>query len=220
MLGIRLRVTGAVERDKPVLLVSNHVSWLDIPVLSAVAPLSFIAKSEIDGWPFINWLARLQRSVYVNRNRRTSVRSQALEIAGRLKDGECMVLFAEGTSNDGNRVLPFKSSLFAAVSDFAGGEEAVMVQTVTLVYSRLHGLPIARHQRPLLAWYGDMDIATHAWRVLAAGPVDVEIRVDPPVSMASFKNRKDLAAYAESSIRRNFTEMLTSRPRPAPVNGA
>jgi 1-acyl-sn-glycerol-3-phosphate acyltransferase len=219
LLGIRVRVTGAVTAGKPVLIVSNHISWLDIPVLSTVAPLSFIAKSEIDGWPFVNLLARLQRSVYVDRKRRTSVRAQAQEIAGRLKKSECLVLFAEGTSNDGNRVLPFKSSLFAAVSDFAGGDDPVMVQTVTIAYTRLHGLPVARHQRPLLAWYGDMDVLPHAWQVLQAGPIDVEIRVGPPVSMTHFKDRKALSAYAESSIRHNFIELLTNRPRAVPVNG-
>jgi 1-acyl-sn-glycerol-3-phosphate acyltransferase len=219
LLGVRARVTGAVEPGKPVLIVSNHASWLDIPVLSAVAPLSFIAKSDIDSWPFINWLARLQRSVFVQRDRRATVRTQALEIAGRLKDNECLVLFAEGTSNDGNRVLPFKSSLFAAVGDYAGGADTVLVQTVTLVYTRLHGLPITRYQRPLLAWYGDMDVVSHAWQLLRAGPIDVEIRIEPPVSMSDFKDRKALAAFAESSIRRNFTEMLTSRTRAAPLNG-
>lgn len=220
ILGIRMHVEGEIERHRPVLIVSNHVSWLDIPVLSAVAPLSFVAKSEVDSWPFINWLARLQRTVFVDRTRRAAVRDKALEIAERLKTGDRLVLFAEGTSSDGNRILPFKSSLFAAVSDFAGDTGSAVVQTVSLAYTHLHGIPANRHQRPLIAWYGDMEIASHAWQLLKEGPVDVKLRIGPPVSMSDFKDRKQLAAYSEAAIRRNFIELLTARPLPVPLSAA
>jgi 1-acyl-sn-glycerol-3-phosphate acyltransferase len=115
VLGIKLTINGAIVRDRPVLLVSNHTSWLDIPVLSAVAPVSFVAKKEVGSWPFVSALARLQRSVFVDRARRQAAGETAGEITERLKTGDAIVLFAEGTSSDGNRVLPFKTSLFAAV---------------------------------------------------------------------------------------------------------
>ena len=101
------------------LLVANHTSWLDIPVLSAVAPVSFVAKKEVGGWPFVSSLARLQRSVFVDRARRTAVGETAGEILARLAQGDTIVLFAEGTSSDGNRVLPFMTSLFAAAKPSA-----------------------------------------------------------------------------------------------------
>jgi 1-acyl-sn-glycerol-3-phosphate acyltransferase len=214
LMGVRLRIEGEIARDRPVLLVSNHVSWLDIVTLSAVAPVSFIAKSEVDGWPFINLLARLQRTVFVNRSRRVEVRDKAMEIGGRLAGGDCLVLFAEGTSGDGNGVLPFKSSLFAAVSDFTPGGGDAAVQTCAIGYTHLNGLPFNRNQRPLVAWYGDMEIAGHAWALLKAGPLDARIRLGPPRPMADFSGRKDVAAYAERRIRRDFTEMLTGRREP------
>ncbi|MBX9925082.1 MAG: 1-acyl-sn-glycerol-3-phosphate acyltransferase [Hyphomicrobiaceae bacterium] len=111
--GVRLKIIGEVVRDRPVLIASNHVTWLDIMVLSAVAPVSFVAKKEVAGWPFAGTLARLQRTVFVDRERRTSVGGTAGEIADRLRQGDAIVLFAEGTTSDGNRVLPFRSSLFA-----------------------------------------------------------------------------------------------------------
>jgi len=183
ILGIRLHIEGAVAKDTPVLLVSNHTSWLDIPVLSAVAPVSFVAKSEVGRWPFVSALARLQRTVFVDRTRRVAVGDTANEMAERLAQGDTLVLFAEGTSTDGNRVLPFKSSLFGAAKP-SGKSNApnppIVVQTVAIVYARVHGIPLGRADRPLVGWYGDMDMQSHAWELLQAGPLDVVIRISPP----------------------------------------
>ena len=115
ILGITLKVEGAVVHDAPALLVCNHTSWLDIPVLSALAPVSFVAKLEVGGWPFVSALARLQRSIFIDRTRRQATGDAANAIMARLERGDTVVLFAEGTSSDGNRVLPFKTSLFGAV---------------------------------------------------------------------------------------------------------
>ncbi len=215
LLGIRMNITGAVDPFKPVLLVSNHVSWLDIAVLSALTPLCFVAKAEVGTWPFIGWLAKLQRTVFVDRQRRTLVKDKAGEIADRLAQGDTIVLFAEGTSGDGNRILPFKTSLFSAAA-LAPGEKIetnAVVQTVTLTYTHLHGLPILRHERPKIAWYGDMEMLSHAWQVLKSGPIDVQIRIGEPVALASLRDRKKLAAYSEGRIRHDYIEQLTARPR-------
>lgn len=219
ILGIRLHINGAVTSG-PVLLVSNHTSWLDIPVLSAVAPVSFIAKTEVSRWPFVSSLARLQRTVFVDRTKRVAVGDTASEMARRLAQGDALVLFAEGTSTDGNRVLPFKSSLFAAakpgskaaseVSATAAGP-ATVVQTVSIVYSRLHGVPFGRADRPLVGWYGDMEMQSHAWQLLQAGPLDVVITISDPVPLSAFKDRKDLAERAESAVRQTLVETLRGR---------
>jgi 1-acyl-sn-glycerol-3-phosphate acyltransferase len=218
ILGIRVHVEGRVAADKPVLLVSNHVSWLDIPALSTMAPLCFVAKAEVGTWPFVSWLAKLQRSVFVDRTRRTLVKNKAGEIAERLAKGDNIVLFAEGTSSDGNRVLPFRSSLFsAAASPEAANDNGpeILVQTVAIAYTRLHGLPILRHERPLIAWYGEMDMMGHAWNVLKSGPLDVTISIGDPVPLASLRDRKALAAFSEARVRHDYTEQLTSRHRAA-----
>ncbi len=219
LLGIRVRVVGKVDPDHPALLVSNHLSWLDIPALSAVAPLCFVAKAEVGTWPFVSALAKLQRTVFIDRTRRTLVRDKAGEIAERLAQGDNIVLFAEGTSSDGNRVLPFRSSLFsaAALSPQAANDNATnaVVQTVAITYTHLHGLPILRHERPLVAWYGEMDMMSHAWNVLKSGPLDVTIRIGEPVPLATLRDRKELAALSEAKVRRDYIEQLTSRTRAA-----
>ncbi len=215
LIGVRLNIEGAVTQDQPVLLISNHTSWLDIPVLSAVAPVSFVAKKEVGAWPFVSWLAKLQRSVFVDRERRAATAETATEIAKRLNAGDAIVLFAEGTSSDGNRVLPFMSSLFGAVvqsaSTGAVPQSGVAVQTLAIVYTHHHGVPFSREQRPHVGWYGDMEMTSHAWRVLGSGPLDVTIRVSPPVPLDGFAGRKELAAASERQVRENVVRILRGR---------
>ena len=215
LLGIRILLDGEVVRDRPVLLVANHTTWLDIPVLSAVAPVSFVAKKEVGTWPFVSALARLQRSVFVDRTRRTAVGQAAGEILARLGQGDTIVLFAEGTSSDGNRVLPFMTSLFAGAKPSSGEGAAVLdavVQTLSVVYTRLHGIPLGRADRPAVAWYGDMEMRSHAWALLKAGPLDVQIRVGTPVPLTSFAGRKELARHSEAQVREHVVRILRARP--------
>lgn len=222
LIGLRLGVSGRVDAQRPSLLVANHSSWLDIPVLSAVAPVSFVAKQEVGRWPFVSSLARLQRTVFVDRQRRQDVDQTTTEIIQRLRQGDNILLFAEGTSSDGNRVLPFKTSLFAAVkpparlgaavkdgraSDATSGQELV-VQTISVVYTKLHGVPFSRRQRSIVGWYGDMEMQGHAWALLKAGPIDVDIRVSPPVPLSEYVDRKALAKATEALVRQDVVAAL------------
>jgi|JRYI01.1.fsa_nt_gb 1-acyl-sn-glycerol-3-phosphate acyltransferase len=224
LFGLKLQVDGKVARGQPVLLVANHTSWLDITVLSAVAPLSFVAKKEVAHWPFVSWLAKLQRSVFVDRGRRSAVGATTNEIMARLAGGDTVVLFAEGTSSDGNRVLPFKTSLFAAAKPSAKASAAgssdppdVVVQTLSLVYTRLHGVPLSRWARPIVGWFGDMEMQSHAWSLLKAGPLDVSIRIGAPIPLGDFADRKDLARRSEAEIRENVVRLLRSYPEEAEI---
>ncbi len=219
LLGVHLKVTGAVVRDGPVLVIANHVSWLDIPVISALAPVSFVAKKEVAGWPFVSSLARLQRSVFVDRERRAKVGDTTNEIIARLRSGDAIVLFAEGTSSDGNRVLPFKTSLFAAAMAASPQphrpcngatpavvpqpQKPVVVQTLSIVYTRNHGLPLGWSGRRALGYYGDIGMGGNAWHVLSGGPLEATIRISEPVPLDTFNDRKALARWAEASVRTN-----------------
>ena len=212
IIGVRLTIDGTLAAGRPVLLVSNHTSWLDIPVLSAVAPVSFVAKREVGTWPFVSALARLQRTVFVDRDRKSAAGQSASEIAQRLKLGDTIVLFAEGTSSDGNRVLPFLTSLFGAAKPPA--DSAVLpppdavVQTLSLVYTRLHGVPLGFADRPKVGWYGDMEMTSHAWELLQAGPLDATIQLGPPIPLVDFADRKALARHSEREVRKNVTRIL------------
>ena len=213
LLGVTLSIDGAVALGKPVLLVSNHTSWLDIPVLSAVAPVSFVAKKEVGSWPFVSALARLQRTVFVDRTRRQAAGDATNEITSRLAAGETVVLFAEGTSSDGNRVLPFKTSMFGAVMPDTRTETTVpvIVQTCAIVYTHRYGISLGRADRPEVSWYGDMEMQSHAWALLKSGPLSVTIRIGPPAALQTFSGRKELALSSEREVRRAVLEILRGK---------
>jgi len=211
LLGVRVHLSGAKPAPGPVLIVSNHISWLDIPVLGSIAPLSFVAKREVATWPFISWLAKLQRTIFVDRTRRSAVKETRSNIRARLTGKERVVLFAEGTSSDGNQVLPFKSSLFAAIEGDSTDRPPHDLQTCSIVYTHIHGLPLNRQQRPGIAWYGDMDMLSHAWGVLKLGPIDVHVRLGEPVAIEKIGDRKKLATHAYEQVRTDFSQLLTAR---------
>lgn len=217
LIGVNVTVSGAPSEARPLLLLSNHVSWLDISVLGATAPVSFIAKKEVATWPFFSWLAKLQRTVFIDRERRQSTGSATREVAHRLASGDIMVLFAEGTSGDGNTVLPFRSSLIGAaqralrsdVRDGEGDQDSInaeaadftTIQPVAIAYRAQHGLPLGRQHRPLVAWYGDMPMVPHLGRILAEGAIDVYVSFGEPYKVTQDMDRKALALEMHKVVR-------------------
>jgi 1-acyl-sn-glycerol-3-phosphate acyltransferase len=215
MIGVRVTVCGRPAADRPLLLLANHTSWLDIPVLASVAPVSFVAKQEIANWPVIGFLARAQRSVFIDRDRRNSVGAQAAEMAGRLSRGDAIVLFAEGTSSDGNHVLPFRSALVGAAQRAMATNGSATVQPVAIAYQRMHGLPLGRQHRPLVAWYGAADLFPHLKRVLSEGGIDVRVVFGPPYRLTAGDDRKALTQAAGAYVRRLVPALNAGREVPA-----
>ncbi len=212
ILGLELETLGAVSPMEPTLFVANHVSYLDIEVLSAAIPgCCFVAKREVASWPLFGWLARLQRTVFIER-RSNGVAEERDGLAQRLDEGENLVLFAEGTSGDGNRVRPFKSSLLSVAERSSHGRP-LLVQPVSVAYTRLDGMPIGRQWRPLFAWYGAMDLAPHLWHVLGLGRVTVTLIFHPPVTLAEAGSRKALAAHCQRVIAAGLEAANSGRVR-------
>ncbi len=213
LFGINITVIGAPVQGRGVLMVANHTSYLDIIVLGGTARVSFVAKSEVEGWFFFGLMARLYETVFVERSRRTQTGAARDQLRERLQAGDALVLFPEGTSNDGNAVLQFKSALMGAVeaeigTDASGKVAHVPVQPVSLAYVGLHGMPMGRENRPLFAWYGDMDLIPHLWEAVTSGPIDVVVEFHEPMTVDALGGRKPLAARAESIVRRGQARAL------------
>ncbi len=196
IVGLTIERRGEISTARPTLFACNHMSYLDILVLGASIPGSFVAKHEIRDWPFFGPMARLSRTVFVERRIRFAA-DQRDQMTDRLAAGDNLILFPEGTSSDGNRVMPYKSALFSVVESRPGGA-AVTVQPVSIAYSRLGGLPMPRYMRPYLAWYGQMLLFSHLWRVLGLAPVTVVVEFHPTVTIGRFGSRKELSAHCQA----------------------
>jgi 1-acyl-sn-glycerol-3-phosphate acyltransferase len=217
LIGIRVREIGKRSADSPLLILANHASWLDILVITSLTPAVFVAKKEVAGWPVFGWLAKLQRTVFIDRERRHRTGAATQEIAERLNGGDAVVLFAEGTSSDGNRILPFRSALIGAVHHVIGSSthhDSVTVQPLSLAYVNLNGLPLGRAFRSRVAWYGDADLIPHLIGVCSAGAVDVTVSWGEPKSYDMSADRKAIARVAEQAVR-TMTARARSMARPA-----
>lgn len=220
LFGVRISEIGRRSTAAPALILSNHVSWLDICVISAVAPVVFVAKSEVAGWPVFGWLAKLQRTIFINRRARHQTGAATREIAGRLLGGDAVVLFAEGTSSDGVRVLPFRSALVGAVHHALGAStdhSQITVQPMSLAYVGFGGVPMGRGLRERVAWYGDADLIPHLLCVLASGAIDVSVSWGEAVAYDMSADRKAIARDAEKSVRRMTVAALRPPSACAPA---
>ena len=218
ILGFDIRVHGKMKSEPPVLFACNHTSYSDIAILGALLPASFVAKAEVAGWPLFGVLAKLQRTVFVDR-RASRATKQRDEMILRLEAGDNLILFPEGTSSDGNAVLPFKSALFSVAQVEPNGAP-LTVQPVSVAYTRLGGMPIGRALRPYFAWYGDMTLAPHFWEVAGLGHATVDVVFHPAVTIAEYQSRKALAEYcyavvAEGVSRANAGRLDGLLPAPA-----
>jgi 1-acyl-sn-glycerol-3-phosphate acyltransferase len=218
LLGMRTEVHGTPSRAHPTLYVVNHVSYLDITILGALLRASFVAKAEVAQWPVFGVLAKLQRTVFIARSAREAA-SQRDEMQQRLDAGDDLILFPEGTSGDGNRVLPFKSALFSVAQRHTSDGKPVTVQPVSLAYNKLDGLPMGRYLRPFFAWYGDMDLLPHIWEALALGTVTVEVTFHEPVTLDQVGSRKALSAHCQRSVAQGLSDSLSGHGH-APVERA
>jgi lyso-ornithine lipid O-acyltransferase len=215
VLGVRITAIGRRIDERPLLIVSNHVSWLDICVITAAAPVVFVAKREVSTWPVLGLLARLQRSVFVDRTRPQKTAAVNSEIARRLADGDPVVLFGEGTSSDGNRVLAFRSALIGSARDAlaeTGQTRQVWIQPLSIAYTAMLGLPLGRQNRNQVAWYGGMSLWPHLQHLVARGAVDVRLSWGEPIAYDEMSDRKAVARRLEQEVRALTASTLRGRP--------
>ncbi|MGH7006123.1 MAG: lysophospholipid acyltransferase family protein, partial [Alphaproteobacteria bacterium] len=212
LVDVKVVIKGDQCKDGAVLFVSNHASYADISIIGAHIRGCFVAKAEVAKWPLFGICAKLSRTVFVDR-RAKYARAQAEEMKRRFQHGDRLIFFAEGTTSDGNRVLPFRSSLFATAEIEVNGAP-VTVQPVSIAYTHLDGIPMGRHFRPFFAWYGDMDMFSHLWGIVGLGRSTVVVEFHKPVTIRDFANRKALAAHCQAVVAAGVSSALTGHPQP------
>lgn len=201
-MGLRVNVQGRPLKGAGAIVV-NHSTWLDIFVLNARKRVYFVAKSEVEGWAGIGWLARATGTVFIRRAR-SEAAAQIETFRARLAAGHKLLFFPEGTSTDGKRVLPFRTTLFAAFFEDAL-RETMQVQPVSVIW---HG-PQGADPR-FYGWWGGMDLGPHLLAVLAQKPQGrAEIIYHPAVHVRDFKDRKRLAKHCEDAVRAPFASRIS-----------
>ncbi|MGL4812029.1 MAG: lysophospholipid acyltransferase family protein, partial [Beijerinckiaceae bacterium] len=199
-------------------------------VIGAARPVSFVAKADVAGWPVFGTLARLQRTVFVDRTRRMATSEAARSMTARLADGGALVLFAEGTTNDGQRILPFRSALVGAAqaavqqaqadgvqingvqadgeaADPAGGR----LQALTIAYVSQSGLPLSRADLPGIAWHGDMELPPHLMARLRGSPVEARLHWGREYVIGRDGDRKTVTQAIEQEVRAAYAALRAGR---------
>ncbi len=189
---VEIEVEGTWSPARPMMLVANHVSWIDVLALAALAPFCFLAKREVSRWPLISGFAAMQGTIFVDRLRRRSIPGANRDMAARMLEGRMVLLFPEGTTLAGPCPGPFRSSHFAAARDLLRADpsrHAVVVQPVALVYSRVDA-----------AWVGDEALVPHVWRVLRQPPLTCSLRFGVPIAYDAGSDRKVVARQARDAV--------------------
>jgi len=197
IIGVKLKVIGQPVKIRPLLLVTNHLSYLDICLLGAAAPMRFAPKSEIAKWPVIGSICRMCDAIFIDR-RPDKIKEMTLIMQAALGRGELVCLFPEGTTGDGLHLLPFKSGFFSLAEEPIDGHE-LTVQPAAIIYTHIRRLPIDTTQWPHIAWYGDMELFSHLWKLLKMGSIHAELIFLPPITRAQ-GDRKQMANYCHQAI--------------------
>jgi 1-acyl-sn-glycerol-3-phosphate acyltransferase len=201
LLGVTLRTQGHAVQQGPMLVVLNHISWLDIVVLLCVQPVSFVSKSEVRRWPLIGWLATQAGTLYIERTRRQDALRMVQRIADALRSGQLIAIFPEGTTSDGQALLPFHANLLQAA--IASGSP---VQAVALRYRESDGQPSTSP-----AYVGHDTLLSSVWRLLCAKPVTAQLDFLEPIE-SSGKQRKELSDL----LKQRIEERLGTQPMDMP----
>jgi len=215
-LGMRVTVLGTPARGRPTLIVSNHISWTDIVAVGSVADVTFVAKQEVRRWPFVGFMASLQRTLYVDRTRRSDAHRSSREMGRRMAAGGPVLLFAEGQSDVGTHVLPFRSALVGAAQHalVEAGADEVLLQPLTIAYTRLQGLPVSRTDRSLIAWIRSKSVKENLLEILTGGMKDVTLAFGTPHVLTEASSRKVITRQAEDEVRRRLVALNRGLPLP------
>lgn len=182
---VRVKVSGRIPPNMaaslPALVVTNHISWADIPALGALFPAAFVAKSDVARWPIIRTFARLVNTIFVDRNARTSIPATNAAMLAQIKAGEHVVLFPEATTYaDGPQ--PFHSSHFAVVEELFKLGRGYAIQPIAIRYSSAHA-----------AWIGDDALLPHVLALMRGPPVTCELIFCEPLALDEPMPRRAVA---------------------------
>tara|TARA_B100001029_G_C15036005_1_gene440185 strand:- start:890 stop:1642 length:753 start_codon:yes stop_codon:yes gene_type:complete len=195
VIGIKVKLIGEYSRLRPLVLIGNHTSYLDIIILGSIMPICFIAKYEIRGWFLFGFLAKMQNTIFINRKNQKTLES-IKNINKHLKNESAVVLFPEGTTNTGKKLLDFKSSLFNMFEN----NSILRLQNFSLCYTHVNDMPIDDRTRPQVSWYGDMNMISHLTNLLKLSCINVTVVFHKSLPIVGM-NRKQISSYSHKQVK-------------------
>ena len=195
ILSVKVRLIGKNNKYRPLVLIGNHTSYIDIMVLGSLMPISFVAKSEISKWFLFGFLAKMQNTVFITR-KNFKTKESLKKINKKLNSSYALVLFPEGTTNAGKTILNFKTSLFNLFEH----NSTLRLQNFTLCYTHVNDMPIDSRSRPKISWYGDMNLFQHLGGLLKISCLDVTV-VFHPTFLTQGLHRKEIANLAMRQVK-------------------
>ena len=208
IFGIKIKTFGKVSVNSPTLIISNHASYLDIVILGSLIKTSFVAKKEVSKWPLLGILAKLQNTIFIDR-RVTSIKKQENKILNHLNKKKNLVIFPEGTSSNGNKVLPFKSSLFNIFEKNLNSK--IFIQTITIVYKKINGKPLKFKEREKITWHSDMELIPNILNILKKFSIEVEVIFNNEFIPSNKYDRKKIALHCWKKVNYNLTNSLNRK---------
>lgn len=199
IMGIRVIVKGTPSNQGQTFFVSNHLSYLDIPVIGQTFTTYFIAKKEVETWPLFGRLSKLQKTLFIKRSR-DGLSEASAKIANHLHQNHSLTIFPEGTSSSGRSVLPFKSSLFDVFFN-QSIKEQVLIQPFTIKLLEVDGKPPKEQEDyDLYAWHGDMELPPHLWNFACSRGAVIELVFHEPFQITSQDDRKTLCQKSHKLV--------------------
>ncbi len=211
ILSIKVRPHGKFPPPRGTLLICNHVSWLDVLLLASVTPMAFIAKSDFKSWPILGWLSKLNRTIFVERTPSKRTMTSRNEIGTHLARGERIMLFPEGTTGNGTRLLPFKNFFFSAALNTPADikQSPAHVQPVSLIYAEYYGLKMGRRKRADYAWLGEETFLETLWHIFIAGPLTADIIFHNKILAHDINDRRALSTLCYKHIQNGVAQAVT-----------
>ena len=198
ILGVNLIVRGKPAESSPLILVGNHMSYLDIIILGSIHPICFIAKEEISSWFLFGFLAKLQNSIFINRRNIKALES-IKEIVKNIDERFAIVLFPEGTTGNGKKILDFRTSLFSIFEK----DSILTLQNFSLCYTHVNSLPIDNRIRPLVSWYGNMNMLNHLKTLIKFQTIGAYLVIHPPMKKEGL-SRKEISFLSREEVKKGF----------------
>jgi len=208
VFGIRVKISGAPHKREQIIVMCNHLSYLDIPVIGSVIGYSFVAKADVAKWPLFGFLAGLRQTAYVVRG------SSDPELASKgveecLRRGESLIVFPEGTSTDGQSVIEFKTGIFARALD--AGVADLKIQPACIKVMRVDGrMSVSQDDRDLYAWHRDMttELPAHLWRFAKSHGAEMYVMFDTPIAVCDYDDRKMLAKDTHKAVSKGYENLV------------